>query len=158
LIHIKRIRNAGRRDLGAVTEIDSLITRVRKPKYWAEALRRYGGRGRGRFFLVAETKAGVRGYIVGEVRDWAFGEPPCGWVFEMGVHPRARLAGLGTRLLEALCARLQAFRPETPRLGRHKPDLIRCENFESSSRNLDWTAMTAARRSSRGRCATRAWR
>jgi ribosomal protein S18 acetylase RimI-like enzyme len=107
LIHIKRIRNAGRRDLGAVTEIDSLITRVRKPKYWAEALRRYGGRGRGRFFLVAETEAGVRGYIVGEVRDWAFGEPPCGWVFEMGVHPRARLAGLGTRLLEALCARLR---------------------------------------------------
>ena len=108
MIHIKRIRGARRGDHEAVVEIDALITRRRKPEYWAEALRRYGGARGGRFFLVAETAAGVQGYIVGEVRDWAFGAPPCGWVFEMGVHPRARLAGLGTRLLEALCARMRA--------------------------------------------------
>ena len=108
MIHIKRIRGARRADLDAIMEIDALITRARKPAYWADALRRYGGRGRGRFFLVADTDEGVRGYIVGEVRDWAFGQPPCGWVFEMGVHPRARLGGLGTQLLEALCKSMRA--------------------------------------------------
>ena len=108
MIHIKRIRGARRGDLEAIIEIDALITRARKPAYWAEALRRHGGRGRGRFFLVADTGEGVRGYIVGEVRDWAFGQPPCGWVFEMGVHPRARLGGLGTQLLEALCKAMRA--------------------------------------------------
>jgi ribosomal protein S18 acetylase RimI-like enzyme len=107
LIHIKRIRSVRRGDLEEVIEIDALITRVRKPALWRDALRHYGGARRGRFFLVAATDAGVRGYIVGEVRDWAFGAPPCGWVFEMGVHPRARLGGLGTRLLEALCSRMR---------------------------------------------------
>ena len=108
MIHIKRIRGSRRADLDAIIEIDALITRARKPAYWSEALRRYGGRGRNRFFLVAETDGGVRGYIVGEVRDWAFGQPPCGWVFEMGVHPRARLGGVGTHLLEALCKSMRA--------------------------------------------------
>ncbi len=108
MIHIKRIRGARRADLEAIIEIDALITRARKPEYWADALRRYGGRGRNRFFLVAETDEGVRGYVVGEVRDWAFGQPPCGWVFEMGVHPRARLGGVGTQLLEKLCTSMRA--------------------------------------------------
>ena len=38
------------------------------------------------------------------MRDWEFGSPPCGWVFGIGVRPDARLAGAGTRLLEAICA------------------------------------------------------
>jgi ribosomal protein S18 acetylase RimI-like enzyme len=47
------------------------------------------------------------GYIVGEVRDWEFGSPPCGWVFGIGVWPDAREAGVATALLEAMTA---AFR------------------------------------------------
>jgi ribosomal protein S18 acetylase RimI-like enzyme len=108
LIQIKRIRSARRSDLARVVEIDALITRVRKPAYWDDVLRRYRTRRRGRFFLVAETDAGVQGYIVGDVRDWEFGSPPCGWVFDLGVHPRARLSGLGTQLLEEVCRRLRA--------------------------------------------------
>ena len=49
----------------------------------------------------------IQGYVVGEVRDWEFGSPPCGWVFGIGVRPHARLRRTGTRLLEEMCA---AFR------------------------------------------------
>jgi ribosomal protein S18 acetylase RimI-like enzyme len=107
LIQVKGIRKARSSDLRAIIEIDALITRVRKPAYWKEMLRRYGSRSRQRFFLVAATEAGVQAYIIGEVRDWEFGSPSCGWVFDLAVHPRARLSGVGTRLLEALCQRLR---------------------------------------------------
>ena len=107
MIQIKRIRSARRSDLARVVEIDALITKVRKPAYWTALLRRYGGRQRGRFFLVAESEAGVQGYVVGDVRDWEFGSPPCGWVFGLGVHPRSRLGGLATQLLEEICRRLR---------------------------------------------------
>ena len=55
-----------------------------------------------RRFLVALSGGRVVGYIIGEVRDWEFGSPPCGWVFAISVDPQARLAGVGTRLLEAM--------------------------------------------------------
>ena len=38
----------------------------------------------------------------GEIRDWEFGSPPCGWVFAIDVDPRARLAGVGSKLLQAI--------------------------------------------------------
>ncbi len=107
MIHIKRIRSVRRSDLARVVEIDAVITKVRKPAYWNGMLRRYGGRQRGRFFLVAENEAGVQGYVIGDVRDWEFGSPPCGWVFALGVHPRARLGGLATMLFEEICRRLR---------------------------------------------------
>jgi ribosomal protein S18 acetylase RimI-like enzyme len=107
LIHIKGIRKARRADLRAIIEIDALITRVRKPAYWKEVLRKYGSRSRHRFFLVAATEAGVQAYIVGEVRDWEFGSPSSGWVIDLAVHPRARLSGLATKLMDARCGRLR---------------------------------------------------
>ncbi|MBI1943860.1 MAG: GNAT family N-acetyltransferase [Betaproteobacteria bacterium] len=104
LIHLKRIRGARRADLAQVVAIDAAITGLAKPGYWGGILRRYGGRKRQRFFLVAEAGRRVQGYIVGEVRDWEFGSPPCGWVFGIGVRPDARLAGIGARLLDEIGA------------------------------------------------------
>ena len=98
MIQLKKIRRATRRDLAQVAAIDARITGMRKPKYWAGILRRYP------LFLVLTENARVQGYIVGEVRDWEFGSPPCGWVFGIGVRPDARLAGAGTQLLQAICA------------------------------------------------------
>jgi ribosomal protein S18 acetylase RimI-like enzyme len=100
-MHIKKIRPARAGDLAQVVAIDAAITGVRKPRYWAGVKRRY------RDFLVAEGAGRVEGYIVGEVRDWEFGSPPCGWVFGMGVRPQARLRGAGAALLAAMC---EAFR------------------------------------------------
>lgn len=91
-------------DLAEVVAIDAEVTRLAKPEYWAEIHRRYGGgRRRQRFFLVAEAGGRVEGYVIGEVRDWEFGSPPCGWVFAISVRPGARQAGTGTRLLAAIC-------------------------------------------------------
>ena len=107
-MQVKKIRRARPGDLAQVMDIDARITGVRKARYWAEIQRRYGGRRGQRFFFVAERRSSARrsfveGYIVGEVRDWEFGSPPCGWVFGIDVRPDMRLAGIGTRLLEALC-------------------------------------------------------
>ena len=107
MIQLKKTRRAGRRDLAQVIDIDARITGLRKPAYWAGILRRYGGRDASRFFLVCVQEKRVQGYVVGEVRDWEFGSPACGWVFGIGVLPEMRLRGTGTQLLEAICA---AFR------------------------------------------------
>ena len=84
-------------------EIDARITGLRKPAYWSGILRRYGSRSLSRFFLVRHERSEVLGYVVGEIRDWEFGSPPCGWVFGINVRPEARLGGIGTQLLATIC-------------------------------------------------------
>jgi ribosomal protein S18 acetylase RimI-like enzyme len=107
LIYLKQVRAARRADLRQIVDIDAGITGLRKPAYWSGILARYGSRQRQRYFLVAETRDAVLGYIVGEVRDWEFGSPPCGWVFGLGVRSESRLAGVGSRMLEAICDRFR---------------------------------------------------
>lgn len=100
-----RVRPVEAADLDQVIAIDAEITRKEKTDYWYELFYRYGaGRSRQRLFLVAETAGEIHGFIIGEVRDWEFGSPPCGWVFGISVRPGSRLAGIATRLLEAICA------------------------------------------------------
>ncbi len=97
-----RVRGAQPEDLAQVVEIDAGVTGLRKPQYWAEILQRYGSGRRQRYFLVAEAGGRIEGFIIGEVRDWEFGSPPCGWVFAISVRPEARLGGVATRLLDAI--------------------------------------------------------
>ena len=98
------VRSVQSGDLAAVTAIDAEITRLRKPDYWAEIYQRYGtGRRQQRLFLVAEAGGKIVGFVIGEVRDWEFGSPRCGWVFAISVRAGARLAGVGSRLLAAIC-------------------------------------------------------
>lgn len=99
-----RVRGVQAGDLAQVIEIDAGITGLRKPEYWNEILQRYGsGRRRQRYFLVAEADARIQGFVIGEVRDWEFGSPPCGWVFAISVRPETRLGGIGTQLLGTIC-------------------------------------------------------
>ena len=65
-----------------------------------------GGQGL-RHFLVATAGARVVGFVIGEVRDWEFGSPPCGWVFAIDVDPQARQQGVGTLLLSAMRQRFE---------------------------------------------------
>ena len=98
-----RVRPVATGDLAQVIALDSQITGLEKAAYWEDVLRRYGGRNRpGRCFLVADEGGAIQGFIVGEVRDWEFGSPPCGWVFGISVRPEARQAGIATRLLAAV--------------------------------------------------------
>lgn len=99
-----RIRKVRAGDLAQVAAIDLEITRLPKPGYWPGIYRRYGtGRRRQSFFLVAEAAGRIEGFVIGEVRDWEFGSPSCGWVFAISVRPSGRLSGVGSQLLEAIC-------------------------------------------------------
>lgn len=99
-----RVRPVEAADLGQVIAIDTEITGLEKTDYWYELFHRYGGgRTRQRLFLVAESGDVIQGFIIGEVRDWEFGSAPCGWVFGLSVRANARLGGVGTRMLEAIC-------------------------------------------------------
>ena len=99
-----RVRPVEFGDLDRVIAIDSETTGITKTDYWYELFHRYGAsRSRQRLFLVAEAKGAIQGFIIGEVRDWEFGSAPCGWVFGLSVRASARLAGVGARMLEAIC-------------------------------------------------------
>ena len=103
------IRPVRRADLAPVIDIDASVTGLEKRAYWETIYRRYAaGAQAERVFLVAEAAVEVAGFVIGEVRDWEFGSPPCGWVFAIDVRPGARLAGVGTALLEAISARFRA--------------------------------------------------
>jgi ribosomal protein S18 acetylase RimI-like enzyme len=102
------IRPVRRGDLPDIIAIDAAVTGIEKPAYWNALFRRYGVAGDAqRQFLVAEGRGRVAGFVIGEVRDWEFGSPPCGWVFAIDVRPDARQRGIGARLLAAISA---AFR------------------------------------------------
>jgi GNAT superfamily N-acetyltransferase len=103
-------------DLDRIIAIDATVTGLEKQNYWRSVYRRYGAAGPdGRQFLVADATGHVVGFVIGEVRDWEFGSEPCGWVFGIDVEPASRLAGIGARLLEAICA---SFRREGVRKVR----------------------------------------
>ena len=102
------IRNAVPTDLDAVISLDSVGTEEEKPAYWSDVFDRYLTVGKSdRIILVAETSEEVLGFIVGEVRAWEFGSPPCGWVFALGVSSKDREIGIGHLLFKELCLRLK---------------------------------------------------
>jgi ribosomal protein S18 acetylase RimI-like enzyme len=103
------VRPVRRADLDAVIAIDAAVTGLEKRNYWQRVYRRYGiaARGEHRWFLVALLQGRVAGFLIGEVRDWEFGSPPCGWVFAIDVDPRVRQAGIASRLLATLNASLR---------------------------------------------------
>ena len=103
-----RIRTVKAADLPAVVALDATVTGLHKAAYWQRVYRRYGLRGQGqRHFLVATLDERVCGFVIGEVRDWEFGAPPCGWLFAIDVVPGARQQGVGGRLLAELARRFR---------------------------------------------------
>jgi GNAT superfamily N-acetyltransferase len=103
------IRRVRRGDLDQVIDIDATVTGLEKRAYWATVYRRYGSSQRAaQQFLVAVIQGHVVGFVIGEIRDWEFGSPPCGWVFAIDVDPRSRLGGVGTRLLEAISSNFRS--------------------------------------------------
>ena len=98
------IRPVCRGDLNAVIEMDAMVTGIAKRDYWNSLYKRYADAvATGQHFLVATSASEVIGFVIGEVRDWEFGSPPCGWVLAIDVRPDARLLGAATQLLQAIC-------------------------------------------------------
>ena len=125
------IRAAARADVAAVSRLDSRITGMSKADYWEDMFERYGKRP-DRFFLIAEAPGGsVAGFIIGEVRAWEFGSPPSGWIFALGVDPKARLKKIGSRLFQAICADLAASGVDTVRTMLARDDELNMAFFRS---------------------------
>ena len=103
------MRAVRRADLDPVIAIDATVTGLEKRAYWQRVYRRYGiaARGEQRWFLVAELDGRVVGFLIGEVRDWEFGSPPCGWVFAIDVDPQIRQSGIASQLMAALSTSLR---------------------------------------------------
>lgn len=99
-----RIRPAAAADVPSIIALDEEVTGLAKPDYWERMFERFGvGRRTDRFFLIARRQVGIEGFVIGEIRAWEFGSPPCGWIFAIQVRPKSRLNGVGTQLFEALC-------------------------------------------------------
>jgi ribosomal protein S18 acetylase RimI-like enzyme len=114
------VRLAKEADVSQVIAIDAENTGLSKDEYWRDLYDRYNrhledadddaqskSAIRYRFFLIASDGDTVLGFIIGEVRAWEFGSPPCGWVFAIGVHNHLRQSGVGNTLFEALCGRFR---------------------------------------------------
>jgi len=102
------IRNAEEADFDAVLELDLVGAVEDKPAYWRGIFERYVSTERDdRIFLVAEKDGRDIGFIVGEVRAWEFGSPPCGWVFALSVSPQTRELGVGQLMFEEMCRRMK---------------------------------------------------
>ena len=124
------IRAAVAGDVPAVARLDQINTGLAKPDYWREVFARYGAR-RNRFFLVAEADGRLDGFIVGEVRAWEFGSPPCGWIIALGVDPEMRLRKVGSRLFEAMCGRLRRCGVTTVRTMLARDDALNMAFFRA---------------------------
>ena len=101
------IRQVSKGDSAAIVALDAEITGADKSAYWTDILDRFAGSDQRmqRYFLVATTADDeLVGFIVGEIRAWEFGSPPCGWVLALNVSPGHRERGIGESLLDALCA------------------------------------------------------
>ena len=97
-------------DIAAVAALDAEITGADKAVYWNETYERFAGprQRMRRYFLVAKSVDNeLVGFVVGEIRAWEFGSPPCGWVLALSVAPPRRHQGCGTLLLEALSAQMK---------------------------------------------------
>jgi len=135
------IRGAKAADIAEITELDRRITDLAKPDYWQDMFARYGNRAN-RFFLVAEGDGdghgdstgdcgGVVGFIIGEIRAWEFGSPPTGWIFALAVDPAVRLRKVGSRLFEAITARLAENGADTVRTMLARDDQLNMAFFRS---------------------------
>ncbi len=101
------IRQVSKADSAAIVALDTEITGANKSAYWTDVLDRFAEPDRQlqRYFLVATSADDeLVGFIVGEIRAWEFGSPPCGWVLALNVAPDHRERGIGESLLDALCA------------------------------------------------------
>ena len=126
------IRNAWPTDLDAIISLDQVTTKEAKPEYWRNILSHYlTGDSKNRLILIAQIDAKVIGFIVGEVRAWEYGSPPCGWVFALAVSPEARKMGIGTSLYLEIATRWEQAGVATLRTMADRDDKPTLSFFRS---------------------------
>ena len=126
------IRNAVPGDLDAIIALDKISTGAAKPDYWQGVFALFVTTGRkDRVFLIAESGGVLAGYIVGEIRAWEFGSPPCGWVTALTVSPQAREHGIGKQMFDEIAIRLQREGALTVRTMVDRDDKLTLSFFRS---------------------------
>ena len=125
------IRDAELSDLDAIVALDEQ-GQENKRAYWLGIMDHYVKSGRAdRLFLVAEKDRTQVGYIVGEVRAWEFGSPPCGWVFALAVSQGVREMGVAHRMFNEICNRMKQTGVTTVRTMINIDDKVTLSFFRS---------------------------
>ena len=126
------VRAAAAGDLEAVVALDRRATGVAKEDYWRDIVHRYIATARtDRVFLIAEAGGDVVGFVVGEVRAWEFGSPPCGWIFAVNVSPDLRERKIGSLLMDRICACFKEIGVDTVRTMISRRDTLNLSFFRS---------------------------
>jgi ribosomal protein S18 acetylase RimI-like enzyme len=126
------IRDTRSEDFEAVFDLDIANIQAEKPAYWNDIFQRYvPADSDKRIFLVAEADHEVVGFILGEVRAWEFGSPPCGWVFALSVSLKLREQGIGQLMFEELCLRLKKAGVKTVRTMVDRENKLTLSFFRS---------------------------
>lgn len=103
------LRPVTEKDVEAIIRIDAKITGRPRPEFWRKKIASYwdgsledlGGRDP-LSCRVAEVEDRVAGFMLGDIRTWAFGLERTGWIEVLGVDPQYRGLGIGRLLAEAL--------------------------------------------------------
>jgi len=129
-----KVRDLSRRDLDAVVRIDALHTSLRKRAYWLRVFDDFLKRPAAapRVGLGAEVRGTLAGYLLGEVRAFEFGSPPCGWVFAVGVDRRFLRRGVASALLGEACRRFARFKVDRVRTMVRRTDVPVLSFFRAS--------------------------
>ena len=89
------------RDIDAIMAIDQKITGRPSQAFWQSKLASHIERAPSGC-LAAESDGRVVGFVLGDIRGWAFMEPLTGWLDFLGVDPDFQGKGVGRRLIAAL--------------------------------------------------------
>ena len=126
------VRAAVPEDLTTVVGLDTASSGMAKPDYWEGIFKTYVPDQKGeRYLLVAEVGGQPVGFVVGEVRAWEFGSPPCGWVFGLGVDNDHREHHVGSLLMEAIFARFRDDKVTSVRTNVSRLDTLNLSFFRS---------------------------
>jgi ribosomal protein S18 acetylase RimI-like enzyme len=119
------VRDLNDGHFGDVVRIDGLHSGEAKPGYWKDVFERFlDTRDDGkRVGLAAEDGENTIGYLLGEVRAFEFGSPPCGWIFGVGVDPGHLREGVAGRLLDEAKRRFRAAGVTTVRTMVRRADV-----------------------------------
>jgi len=130
------IRTAEAGDLDAVIALDAESSGLAKPEYWRAMFETFvPDQGGARYLLVADVggqpAAKPAGFVVGEVRAWEFGSPPCGWVFALGVSNAHREHHIGSRLMQDIFRRFKTDGVSSVRTNVSRHDTLNLSFFRS---------------------------
>lgn len=128
------VRSLEASDFAEIVRIDGLVTGKRKPAYWTRVFADvFAPRAAGtRVGIVAASRSGLAGFLLGDVRAFEFGSEACGWVFAVGVDPAHGRRRVGSTLLAEASRRFRAAGVDRVRTMVRRTDVPMLSFFRAS--------------------------